>query len=167
MKKELNLQCPYKVYSDFENFTYSFTTKFEVDYTIIFVDVISNFSNTSSGKKLSRIFSLNLIRNTNIPIQLDINIEKTIIAILDHFFENKNNSLIYLCDVEDFKQLKRKLKFDLWFEKSKNNENFKKIDYENKIENTSYFSSLIFHHENPMAIDLENSFYEYFKSLDK
>lgn len=46
----------------------------------------------------------------------DDRIRKTIIFILDEFFENNQNSAIYICDSLDGRELCRKRLFDKWFE---------------------------------------------------
>ena len=48
-------------------------------------------------------------------IGTDVNIGKTIAAIIKSFFRNKNNILTYICDINDKHQAARDRKFKIWF----------------------------------------------------
>ena len=52
MKKELNLQCLYKVYFDEVTYIYSFTTKNNIIYEVVFYDL---------NTKIIEVFALQII----------------------------------------------------------------------------------------------------------
>ena len=72
----------------------------------------------------------------------DIEVEKTIVAIMSLFLSEKENCVIYICDDSDNRHNARERKYDGWFSKNDNNK-FEKFDLDIKVEDSEILSSLI------------------------
>ena len=167
MIEELNLQCPYKVTSNSDLFTYSFTTNHQVEYSVAFIDSTDLFTSTSTGRHLSGIFTINIDKVNDINARGDSNVRDTIESIIEHFFRNRERALIYICDYTDGKHFHRKRKFNGWFQVSDFCKEYIKHDAEFNSEDALHLASIIYHIEHPFITDLENSYYEVVASLDK
>jgi len=166
MIKELELVCLYKVTLDTTSGIYSFTTKNNISYDVIFNDAVEYFQGTTTYGNLSNIYSLILEKRTDVIEPLDREVQNTVDAILQHFFEDTSNSLLYICQTKDGKGLKRFNKFNKWYDDSLYNVNLEKKDellYESN--GTINYTSLIYHTENPFKDSLENAHTETIKVL--
>lgn len=166
MKKELNLQCPYKVFFDTDSKFYTFTTKNGIEYKILFADTCNLFEGTSTASYITKVHYLTIEKETKVTEPLDDNTRETIETIITQFFSDKENSLLYVCDCNDGKELKRKLKFSNWYEKSSLKTSVTKIDKTITTEDNIHYSSLIYHTENPFKSSLEQAYYEISDNLD-
>ncbi|OJX49865.1 MAG: hypothetical protein BGO88_08935 [Flavobacterium sp. 38-13] len=163
------MQCPYKVTIDSESFTYSFTTKNGIEYNIIFSDSMSYFSDTSTVKKLSKIYSITIDKVSDEKPQLDTDVELTIDAVITHFFKDIEKSIVYYCYTADHKERSRARKFNAWYTNSPFNINTTKIDNTIEVPDDEYhhFTSIIYHKDNPFSSDLTVAYYEMVDGLTK
>lgn len=172
MKEELNLQCPYKVTADTESSTYYFTTKNNIKYSLAFSDAVGYFDSATDAENVRKIYSLNLEKLTDGIEPFDYNVSLNIKSIVEHFFRDKENSLVYLCDPSDKKDIKRSRLFERWFSGSEFKKNLIKLDEEivslDDDENpTVHYTSLIYHKDNPFESSLNSVYYEFIESLKK
>ncbi|MFN2261932.1 MAG: DUF6169 family protein [Psychroflexus sp.] len=165
MKEALNLQSPYKVLLDKESLIYTFTTKYFIQYAFIFYEALEYFESVSTYENISKVYGCTLMKVSETRERLDFDTEKTINKIVEHFFSDKANSLIYLCDTSDSKQLKRKYKFDTWYYRNENKSNYEKLDVEILVSDSVNYSSIIYHKENPFKSDLKIAFHEFTDEL--
>ena len=167
MKEELNLICPYNVFLDKDTFIYSFITKNQVEYKIIFSDSTSFYEGTSSHGKISKVYSLTVEKVTDIKEKHDTDVQATVDCIVTHFFEDKENSLIYMCDNSDSREIARYRKFNGWFANSPFKDNVIKINeqIESEDKTTTFYTSIVYHMENPFQVDLEIGYYEVIDTL--
>lgn len=168
MKKALNLACPYNVYIDAEAKVYSFFTQNQIEYNIAFVDSCYLFEGSSLYSRLSKIYNL-IIENTNgKPATLDVGVQQTIQIIVQHFFEDKQRSIIYLCNNSDNRALSRHRKFSSWYKQSPFKNQIIKIDEVLELEtDTIFYISLLFHREHPHHHYLYLAFKEVIEELKK
>ena len=89
-------------------------------------------------------------------------IPPTIVAIFQHFCQDKEKVILYMCDTSDRRHLARFRKFDRWFKQFNIDENFIKIDcsFLDKIQNTTYYNSLIIKDKNIYKSEIIEAFDE-------
>jgi len=167
MKEELDLPCLYNVILDTVTSTYSFTTDNHIEYKIIFIDCTSFFSGSSTAFEISKVYNINIDKTSYAKAPLDLNVKNTVDSIITHFFRDKENSLIYVCDTSDLKHEARQRKFGKWYQDSKQKIEFIKLDEVIKTEDAIHYTSLIYHTENPFRSSLETGFYEIVETLNK
>lgn len=161
MKKALNLQCPYSVFLDTDTFIYSFNTKNQIEYNVLFASMSALFDDTSVGSEIKEIYTISINKLTNSNEPFDSDVGKTIDCIIGNFFVDKEKSIIYLCDNTDRKQSKRNLKFERWYQQSIMKKSLTKIDRTINIDDeNTHITSLIYHNENPFKSSLEQGYYE-------
>jgi hypothetical protein len=92
----------------------------------------------------------------------DERVEATIVDILNTFFENNRNSLIYVCDNLDNRQKVRRRKFDGWFNKS-NTTSIEKYDVDFISKEVEILASLLVHAQNPDKDLLVSLFFDTYR----
>lgn len=98
----------------------------------------------------------------NIGQPYDRRIEATIVEILNSFFSDNKNSLIYVCDNLDNRQYVRYRKFDIWFNRNKS-ELLEKYDVDFSFQDMQIFTSLIVHVHNPEKDVIVGLFFDIYK----
>lgn len=167
MTEELNLPCLYKVKLDTTTQTYSFTTENLIEYQLVFIDSSSYFSGTSSEDFVSKVYSLNIDKLSDNKAVYDPVVQETVECIVSHFFEDSENSLLYVCDNTDNKQEARKRKFNKWFNDYELKSEFIKLDEVIETPEGIHNISMIFHQYNPFKKYLEIAYYEAVETLNK
>jgi hypothetical protein len=89
----------------------------------------------------------------------DANVSKTIVKIIEVFFQNIQNALIYICDDKDEKALLRHTIFDRWYKNSNNKNQIIKVDNVIRfnitaIESKTLYTSLLLSPHNQNFHDL-------------
>ena len=119
---------------------FTFTTKNGLKYFVAFrkIDFGTDYFN--------KLYSVDFWESYNQKFIKDDLVEKTIISILFGFFQNNPKSILhYVCDSVDSKQNARSKLFDLWYNKSLNEE-FSKLEliYKVEKENIEYKLEFVF-----------------------
>lgn len=132
--------------------TYNFTTKNNILYRVAFV-VDETFS-AISDEEIPNIFQLVIEKASDELEPYDPKVSRTIIHIVERFFQNALNSMIYVCSDEDHKAFARFKVFDRWYKKSEYSAFIVKIDniiqYRiSKTETLKMYTSFMFHQDNP------------------
>lgn len=132
--------------------TYNFTTKNNILYRVAFV-VDETFS-AVSNEETPNIFQLVIDKASDELEPYDAKVSRTIEDIVERFFHNELNSMIYVCSDEDDKAKTRFKVFDRWYKKSDYKEFIVKIDniIQFKISQTEtqkLYTSFMFHQDNP------------------
>src|SRR5574344_1853907 len=107
MTKELNSQCPYNIITDDNTFSYVFITKNNIEYRVAFVDAINVFESTIGGDEIKNVYTLIIEKINNCVEPLDFRVQQTVKKIVKDFFNDKTNSILYICEELDSKGLKR------------------------------------------------------------
>ena len=132
--------------------TYNFTTKNNILYRVAFI-VDETFS-TISGEEIQNVFQI-VIEKANEEIEpLDTKVSRTIENIIERFFIQIENSLIYVCYDLDKKAKTRQDVFERWYKKSCSKEDIIKIDKVieiiiNEFEIQRLYTAFMFHKKNP------------------
>jgi len=155
MKEKSDFQTPYDITVD-EDLTYTFITVGGIKYIAYFI-CCSNYDS-----RLTQTFMFNFEHEgDNIKRITDIRIRATIIHIIESFFQNNQNSMIYICDSLDGRELCRKRLFDKWYDEYKERLNYiQREDISEKGESYSLCASLLVHENNPTRLDIIQSFLE-------
>ncbi len=153
MTKESNLQCPYKFTANLETQSYNFTTDNGIVYKVAFVDGSDNYTTSDN---LNKIYFISIDKESNIIPPKDFRVQLTIESILQVFFKDKENVLLYICDAMDNRQHKRHKLFDRWYDSSKIKNSVNKIDSEIPDNEQMQYVSLLYHVDNPFRKELEN-----------
>lgn len=146
MNVELDLPCPYKVTLDTSRSVYTFHTDTGADYEVLFQDYSSLF--TSTIIESAEIFSMILNKKTVGTKVKDPKVQKTVSAIFDHFFQEKNRLLLYQCDDTDGRELSRKRLFEGWYNTSRSYQNYVKLEAKIQDGSKHYYGVLIHHKDN-------------------
>ena len=111
----LNLQSPYEVWNDSDD-TYFFETDYGVKYMIYFG------ADAPIWKTGAYTFD---IQNTNQKTSPnDPKVKETVICIVEEFFRNNADILLYICETGDNKQAMRNRLFIRWFNEYRFQQNF-------------------------------------------
>lgn len=120
----INYRAPYRVAMGETAISYCFTTDYDVDYSIDFID--DDLINSDESYQLI-IANLN---NKKSP--RDHKIKDTVLAVVEEFFQKNESTLLYICETGDSKQSMRSRLFEYWF-----------ATYEHKAQYTVVSSSIV------------------------
>ena len=150
--------------------TYNFTTKNNILYRVAFV-VDETFS-AISNEEIPNIFQLVIDKASDELEPFDSKVSRTIEDIVERFFHNSQNSIIYVCSDDNDKAKNRFKVFDRWYKKSEYKEFIEKIDniIEFKISETEtqkLYTSFMFHQDNPTRQKLVEIYTQIEKTLNE
>jgi hypothetical protein len=133
-----------------------FTTNQGIEYTVYFINGEEYLPNQSYSKDLY-VFGF----QSKIKSAYDKRVGETIIKILNQFFVEGKNMIVYSCDQSDRKEIARKKLFDSWFN-AYGLIDYIKIDFQF---DDSLFVSVIYRKDNPNIKDIEYSLNQFGKTL--
>lgn len=150
--------------------TYNFTTKNNILYRVAFV-VDETFS-AISNEEIPNVFQLIIDKASDELEPYDAKVSRTIEDIVERFFHNALNSMIYICSDENDKAKTRFKVFDRWYKKSEYKSFIVKIDniIQFKISETEtqkMYSSFMFHQNNPTHQKLVEIYNQIEKTLNE
>lgn len=156
------MQSHYNYVFDNITNTYNFTTKNNILYRVAFI-VDETFS-TISGKEINNIYQLVVDKANEETEPFDQKVFRTVEHIIDAFFKNIENCLVYVCSEESDKAALRHQVFDRWYKKSSYKNFVVKIDNIIKIdiskgETYLLYTSFLFHRNNDnykMLVEIYN-----------
>jgi len=131
--------------------TYEFLTKNSLLYKVAFV-VDTTFS-TISGEEIEDVYQL-VIDSVNDGFEhYDSKVAKTIIHLIESFFLNTSNSILYICSNDKGQAFVRSKVFDRWYRTSKLNTEILKVDKVFSINISdevveSFYTSFLYHKAN-------------------
>ena len=139
-------------------------------YRVAFV-VDETFS-AISNEEIPNIFQLIIDKASDELEPYDAKVSKTIEDIVERFFHNVINSMIYVCSDEDEKAKTRFKVFDRWYKKSEYKSFIVKIDniIQFKISETEtqkMYTSFLFHQKNPTHQKLVKIYNQIEKTLNE
>ena len=168
MIKELNLNCPYKVYEDSEKNIYYFYTLTKVRYIAYFTDADEYFPDFYLKNNIYTFgFEPEKNKGKSNRILADNNIKLTLISIIQNFFKNSNNVLTFVADISDLKQKARNRLFEIWKNQYDIKEQFEKYDIEIETDDESYYSSMLINRNNMHKSEYKKAFLQTTEELKK
>lgn len=141
----------YEISKDRNETAYSFTTDSNVQYIATFLCV------DSLG--VDNLFMFNIDRIGDKRSPKDHKIKQTIVHILEAFFEDNQNSMIYVCDSSDARGCSRHRLFRMWYVEA-NPANIERYDINLPTPDYELFSSLFVHSLNQAKEAVIAAFYE-------
>lgn len=103
----INKTSPYKVEHASNKAFVIFATDYDVHYLVGFEYDDSSFDFAT--------YQLVIINSNNKKSPKDSKVRETIVAIVEDFFNNNENVLLYICETGDDKQAMRNRLFQYWF----------------------------------------------------
>lgn len=148
--ERINATSPYKVeqtsYGDFV-----FQTRSNVIYGVAFLD------DAPIGG--CETYQLTISNKNDRHGAFDPDVKTTILAIIEEFFHNNGNVLIYICDTSDGREAVRNRLFLKWFEEYAGNARFYFQTAQATIEGEGFFAAIIARLDNP-SIELVKQDFE-------
>ncbi|WP_134090228.1 DUF6169 family protein [Olivibacter sp. XZL3] len=150
--------------------TYNFVTKNNILYRVAFV-VDYTFS-IISGEDIQNIFQLVIEKASDDLEPFDAKVSKTIEDIIKRFFQNTENSLVYICSDEDNKAGIRHKIFDRWYKNSEYRKTIIKINNILPVKVTGIgvqriYTSFMFHTRNKNVEKLIKTYQQIEKALNE
>jgi hypothetical protein len=146
------LQSHYNYAFDSITNTYNFTTKNSILYRVAFV--VDETLSAIANEDIRHVYQLVIDKATDDLEPFDTKVSKTVENIIENFFKNIFNSMIYVCSDEGEKAQTRFKVFERWYQKSEYKRFISKIDHiiQYKVsenETQVLYTSFMFHKENP------------------
>lgn len=156
----INSKTPYKVAMGESTNSYCFTTDYNIDYSIDFVE-----DDLISADESYQLIIANL-NNKKAP--KDYKIKDTVLAIVEEFFSKNASTLLYICETGDRKQSMRSRLFEYWFATYKHKTIYtilssSIIDEEGVIN----YATLIIRNDNPKLVQVVSEFSESIRLLSQ
>lgn len=151
--ESLNVKSPYTLHEiEGKEGLYKFTTDFGVKYVIGFIP---------DDSIVDGAYQFVILNTNNKPSPNDRNIKKVVILLLDAFFHQNEDALIYICETGDGKQALRNRLFQQWFSVYNKESSFTFITSSVKDEEgVMNYASLIVKNTNPRLKEIVNEFTE-------
>ncbi|MBQ7462658.1 MAG: hypothetical protein IJS63_10540 [Bacteroidaceae bacterium] len=145
----INEQAPYYVMLSPKG-NYIFETERGIHYSISFEE------DTPFGGCETYQFIIDKIDRVRSPH--DPKVEKTILAIIDEFFAERQNVLLYICDTSDGREANRNRLFLSWFEKHAQPGRFTIRTANAVVEGQGFYAAIIVENNNPKLTDITEDF---------
>ena len=100
-----------------------------------------------------------------IPIRDTTHIKDTLIAIIEQFFAENANVLLYICDTSDGREEKRNRLFVRWFEEFATPDRFTMKTANATVEGQGFYAAIIVENTNPMLEAIVGDFKQTAESL--
>lgn len=154
----INSKSPYKVDMSKNECFYIFTTDQGIIYSISFSEEYE------IGGCMSYQFSIDNIGGSH--GSHDGKIKDTIIAIIEDFFLENQDVLLYICDTSDNREAARNRLFLRWFEQYSPGR-FTICTANSKVEDTEFYMAIIIANDNPQLDSITSDFETTAKALKK
>lgn len=149
----INEHAPYKVTTDADiPYLYYFCTDFEVEYEI---SIKANDTFVPSGA-----FSLDIRNKSDQPSPSDPKFRHTLMAIIEEFFRQNNDVMLYVTETKDSKQASRNRLFVRWFNTYEHHDLYVIKTAEGKMDGQMNFMAIILRKDNPRLRQIFEEFEE-------
>lgn len=156
--ERINAKSPYKVeQTEFGDFV--FQTREGIIYGIAFLE-----DNPIGG---CETYQLTISNKNDHHGAFDPDVRITIFAIIEEFFCNNSNVLIYICDTSDGREAVRNRLFLKWFEEYADNGHFYFSTAQATIEGEGFFAAVIAKYSNPKIELVKKDFERTSRELSK
>ena len=145
----INSKSPYRVICS-DKGDYLFATDKGINYTISFTEEFP------LGGCMSYQFCIH--NDNKIHDSYDNKISTTIIAIIEEFFLQNLNVLLYICDTSDNREEVRNRLFIRWFKEYADPQKYTIQSANTTIEGQEFYSSIIVENRNPLLDDIKADF---------
>ena len=144
----INSKAPYEVSALGKQFV--FVTNYGLHYEVRF------FEESPIGGCETWQFSFAKAEDT--PTPEDPYVRFTLFAIIDEFFIENEDVLLYICDTSDSREAARNRLFIRWFKQSAQPDRFTIRSASSTIEGQGFYAAIIVENRNPRLIDVTADF---------
>lgn len=144
----INAKAPYRVSIDGKQFV--FETQYGLHYEIRF------FEEEPIGGCETWQFSFAKADDTSTPE--DPYVRFTLFAVIDDFFAENDNVLLYICDTSDSREAARNRLFIRWFKQSAQPDRFTIRSASAIIEGQGFYAAIIVENKNPLLTNITADF---------
>ena len=157
---QINRDAPYEVYHDLAKTDYYlFETNQHIVYALSFSEELE------IGGCMSYQFSISNENGSH--GSMDTKIRKTIIAIIENFFELNKNVLLYICDNSDHREQARAKLFVKWFDEYNGTRHYTIRTANATVEEQGIYAAIIVDNSNPLLADIVSDFNKMSQALAK
>ena len=96
-------------------------------------------------------YQLSISNQNKVHASYDPEVKNTTLIIVDEFFRENLDGLLYLCDTSDSREAARNRLFLRWFEESADSERFTIKTASAIIEGQGFYAAIIVENRNPLA----------------
>jgi len=153
--KAINSHSPYRVVVN--NGDYDFITRDGVRYSASFLEDVSLGGCDT--------YQFGFRKKEDAHTNYDANVKATLLAIINQFFIENENVLLYICDTSDGREAKRNRLFLRWFEEFANPEYFTMRSANAIVEGQGFYAAIIVENSNPKLEAIINDFNRSAESL--
>lgn len=140
--ERINEHAPYKVTTDTEApYLFYFYTDFGVEYEIC---IKANDIFVPSGA-----FALDIRNKNDQPSPGDSKFKQTLMAIVEEFFSQNNDVMLYVTETKDSKQASRNRLFVRWFNTYEHSDQYIIKTAEGQMDGQMNFMAIILRKDNP------------------
>ena len=154
----INLRAPYKVEQVDDNI-FLFETKQGIVYNVGFVPDTSFMD--------EGLYQFFLINTSSKTLRADKDVFETVRVIIEEFFSQKEQVMLYICDTTDKRQAYRDRLFRIWFNTYILNDAYTMYNEQMRLDNIQYFSSIILRKDHPLHNKVISSFHDYIVEHDE
>ena len=152
---DINRKSPYEI--TLNNGDFDFTTDTGTKYSVSFLeDVPLGGCDT---------YQFGFRKREDTHSGYDSNVKDTLIAIIEQFFIENENVLLYICDTSDGREAKRNRLFVRWFEEFATPERFTMETANATIEGQGFYAAIIVENSNPLLEAIVSDFKQTAESL--
>lgn len=144
----INAKAPYKVSVDGKQFV--FETQYGLHYEIRF------FEEQPIGGCETWQFSFAKVGDSS--ASEDPYVRFTLFAVIDEFFAENDNVLLYICDTSDSREAARNRLFIRWFKQSAQPDRFTIRSASTIIEGQGFYAAIIVENKNPLLTNITADF---------
>ena len=153
--EDINRKSPYEV--TLNNGDFDFTTDSGTRYSVSFLeDVPLGGCDT---------YQFGFRKREDTHSGYDAHVKDTLIAIIEQFFAENANVLLYICDTSDGREEKRNRLFVKWFEEFATPNRFTMKTANATVEGQGFYAAIIVENTNPMLEAIVSNFKQTAESL--
>ena len=153
----INAKSPYEVVLNYGDL--DFTTEYGIRYSVSFIE-----DQPLGG---CETYQFAFRKRDNVRSSYDPNVQMTLLAIIEEFFAENKNVLLYICDTSDGREEKRNRLFIRWFEELATPDRFTLCTANATIEGEGFYAAIIVENSNPWLQDITADFERTAKELSK
>ncbi len=149
----INQQAPYRVLlREDRPGNFYFKTDYDIEFKISF--------NLDDSIVPSGAYAIDIVNATNKPSPNDAKFRQTLMAIIEEFFEQNNDVMLYITETGDEKQEMRNRLFMRWFKTYEHRERYFIRSAEGEMEGQKNFMAILSRVDNPRLAEVIEEFDE-------
>ena len=162
------MRSPYNYSFNDHTRTYQFITKNDITYRVAFLEDSTLTTVSTSGIEFDNVYQVVIDKVSDQVEPFDYQVFLTIDTIINDFFANIENALIYVCSDNEGKDQIRNRVFERWYQNSQHKTTITKVDNTIILDETNVlYTSLLYHNDNPNINYILTTFDEIEDALNK